>query len=340
MTEPSNNLPGPDLLRAGLDFAALRLWEVLEFDEAAAFVVPGEAHPVFGVVMGQSGQEFGITLIGGSHGPWNLHQMLNADDTDEDFFDGLSFWGITLTRASDLPAPLRKALKASSVKPPRGQKVPVAVVKEAGRVIRNPTAREEKVFLYCLNGMIKAVGRDDFLPAPLDDDGGVPTLILSGPPTDPEVAIEYRVHTLTAPDRTLPTILPPDSVRQAPRIDGCWIVGFPIVPIQIGDDDRTIRALMVIDADSGMILHMDAMPGDELEKAAASLFTLVRGAAKIPVSGLPQEMIFATGMLHDALGPALKALRVSCSLDDRHPAWIEARENLNGFVMRGPGGRR
>ena len=65
MTDPINKLPGPDLLRAGLDFAVMRLWEILEPDEAMAFVVPGEAHPLFGVVMGQMGEEFGITLGGG-----------------------------------------------------------------------------------------------------------------------------------------------------------------------------------------------------------------------------------------------------------------------------------
>ena len=163
MTDRRNDtLPGPDLLRAGLEFAKLRLWESMEPDEAMAFVVPGEAHPVFGVVMGQMGQEFGLTLSGGPHGAWTLQEMLNAEDEDEDFFASLSVWGITLTRVSDLPAPLRKALKASPVTLPRGAKVPLAIVMEAGRAVRGPNAREEKVFLYCLNGLIKAVGRDGF----------------------------------------------------------------------------------------------------------------------------------------------------------------------------------
>jgi hypothetical protein len=73
----------PNLLRAAFEFDGLHLWEILDFDEAIAFVVPGEEHPVFATVMGQAGEEFGMTFTVGPYAVWNLRQLLYPQHSEK-----------------------------------------------------------------------------------------------------------------------------------------------------------------------------------------------------------------------------------------------------------------
>lgn len=339
MTHRIASLPGPDLIRAASRFASLRLWEYLDFDDTIAFRVPGETHPVFGVVMGQAGEEFGMTLTTGPQGLWHLQQLIYAGQGDEELFYELSLWGVTLTRPSELPPQLRKALKTSSVKLPRGSKIPMVMIMEAGKIARSPTVREEEIVVYCLNGLLNIHDDDGFEPTPFDPAKGILTLTLSGASTDPQIVMDIRTYAMIAPVQAVPSFLPPDAVRQAPRIVGSWIVGFPIAPMEIADDDRVVRVLLVVDAESGMILRMDAMFGDQLDKAVEALFGLFQGTAASPIRGLPQEIIFASRQLFDTLGQAMKVMGIRCRFEDCHPAWIEAWEGLRTFA-HGPGVRR
>jgi hypothetical protein len=187
--------------------------------------------------------------------------------------------------------------------------------------------------------LTKASDSDDFAPTPFDDGADVLTLILSGESTAPQVSMEIQTFKVEPPTPIAPSILPPPALRQAPRISGRWIVGFPVAPMEIADDDRVVRVLLVVDAESGMILHMDAMFGDQLDKAVEALFGLFQGTAASPIRGLPQEILFAGKQLFDILGQTMKAMGVRCRFEDRHPAWIEAWEGLGAFAPA-PGVRR
>ncbi len=328
-----------NLLRAAFEFDRLHLWEILDFDEAVAFVVPGEEHPVFATVMGQAGEEFGMTFTVGPHAVWNLRQLLYPQHSEKRVREMVSIWGLTLTRQKDLPPELKRAVKSSSVKRPTGAKVPWVLVKEAGKQARNPTKREQEIFLYCISGLMKHVKSEGDPPLPLEDAKQILTLTLSGEPKDPEIQATVRAYAIVAPDdASTPTLLPPGAVRHAPRIGGTWIVGFPVVPAAIEDDDREVRLLLVVDAVSGMVLHVNAMPGDQLEGAVASFFDLISGNGNSPmgktIKGLPDEIIFADESLQEALRSSFKALGVSFRFDDEHPSWTEAVEGLATFMSR------
>ena len=332
-------LLSPNLLRAAFEFDRLHLWEILDFDETIAFIVPGEEHPVFATVMGQAGEEFGMTFSSGPNAVWNLHQMLYPQHSEKKIYEMISMWGLTLTRQKDLPPELKRAVKSSPVKRPTGAKVPWVIVKEAGKFARNPTKREQEIILYCMAGLIKYYESEGELPLPLEDAKYVMTLTLSGEPSNPEIKADVRSYLIKGPVESAPVILPPDAVRHAPRIGGAWIVGFPVIPARIEGDEREVRVLLVVDADSGLVLHVDTLPGDDFPKAVNGFFDLVSGKTRGPgkigkIHGLPDEILFADESLQEALGPALKALGVSFRFDDEHPNWIEAVEGMTGFLGR------
>ena len=326
------------LLRAAFEFDSLTLWEILDFDQTLAFIVPDEEHPVFAVVMGQAGEEFGMTFTTGPHGLWSLHQLLYPQLSEKKIREMVSIWGFALVRQKELPPELKRAIKASRVRRPTGAKVPWIIIKEAGKLGRHPTKREQEIILYCLAGLMKHFRAGGPPPIPLDFDEGILTLTLSGPAEDPEVKVDIRAYNMTAPDESFPAILPPDAIRSAPRIRGSWIVGFPIMPAMIEGDDRELRVLLVVDADSGIVLHVDSMFGDQLAKAVNSLFDLFRGKAKSPggsaIKGLPEEIIFADESLQKALDQSMKALGVQCRFDDTLPVWTEAWEDMEAFLAQ------
>ena len=327
------------LLRAGYEFDSLRLWETLDFDETIAFMLPDEEHPIFATVMGQAGEEFGMTYTSGPHGLWNLRQLLYPERSEKKVREMITMWGMTLAHKNELPPELKRAIKASPVKRPTGAKVPWILIKEPGKLGRHPTKREQEIMLYCLAGLMKHFRAEGQVPMPLHTDEGVLTLTLSGPTEDPDIAVDIRTYPVIPPDDSRPAILPPQAVRNAPRIKAQWIVGFPIMPAGIEGDDRELRLLLVVDADSGMVLHVDSLFAEQLDKAAGSLFDLIQGKGRSPAGpstkGLPEEIIFADETLLDTLSPAMKALGVECGFDDSLPEWTEAVEGLASFMVKG-----
>jgi hypothetical protein len=324
-------LPGPDLIRAAREFGKRRLWEILEDDEGFALVVPDRSGPTFGVVMGQSGQEFGVTLASGPYGRWNLHQMLYPEGDDHDILNRLSFWGMGLTPRSQLPPELRRAVKAAPRAFPPGEKFPQVLIKESGKNARGPTAQEEETLVYCLNGLCKVQGADAFRPLPFAN-AKVLTLTMSGPAADPTVALAYHTFPMKIPSAPTPAIALPDDLRRAARIPGRWICGFPAIPAEIDGDDRTVRALLIVDVGSGAILHQAILFDDEMPEAAEGLFALFRGTVlHAPVKGVPEEILFAESAFLEALKPALSELGVACRVEPDHPVWLKTLAGLAGF---------
>ncbi len=331
----------PNLLRAAFEFDRLHLWEILDFDQVVAFIVPGEEHPVFATVMGQAGEEFGMTFAIGPHALWNQRQLLYPQHSEKRIREMVSIWGLTLTRQKDLPPEIKRAMKSSRVKRPTGAKVPWVIIKEAGKHARTPNKREQEIILYCMTGLMKHYKSEGEPPLRLEDANQVLTLTLSGEPKDPEIQTTVRAYAIVAPDdSTTPTHLPPDAVCNAARINGTWIVGFPVVPARIEGDERELRMLLIVDADSGLLLHMDTLFGDDFPRAVNGFFDLASGKTRGPgkigkIHGLPDEILFADESLQEALGPALKVLNVSFRFDDEHPSWTEAVEGLAKFLGRG-----
>jgi len=128
-------LVSPNLLRAAFDFDEMRLWETLDFDQAIAFIVPGEEYPVFAVVMGQAGEEFGMTFAVGPFGLWYLRQLLYPQYSEKRTYEMVSTMGLALVRQKDLPPELKRAVKSSLVKRPTGA-TPGSNSEEPGEVRR------------------------------------------------------------------------------------------------------------------------------------------------------------------------------------------------------------
>ena len=272
----------------------------------------------------------------GPHGLWNLSQVLYPQYSDRKIHEIISLWGMTLVHPKELPPEWKRAIKAVPIKRPPGMKVPWILIKDAGKFARTPTKREQEIILYCITGLIKVLRDGEHFPGRLNDPEGILTLTLSGPPDDPELEADVRTYTMTSPAASTPVILPPAGVRRAPRIAGRWIVGIPTVPARIAGDDRELRILLVVDADSGLVLHHDSLFSDQLAKAADSLFQLFQGKSRSlgqsPIKGLPQEILFADELLSEALGQSMEVLSVPCSFNDTDPAWTEACESIKTFM--------
>lgn len=328
-----------DLLRASLDFAAMRPWDFLDGDQGVAFVVPGEPHPVFGSVMGQAGEEFGFSFTTGPHALWSLHELLYAGQGERTVIDKVSFRGMSLVRRQALPPDWKKATSFVVGEAANQGVFPWIIVKDAGRLPRNPTMPEQEVVLYCLSGLMKHLRGHGLAPGPLHANEEILTLTLSGPAVDPEVKVDVRSYSLEAPRDQVPSVIPPDALQRAPRVRGSWIVGRPVLPVTIQGDERELRALLVVDEASGTVLAMNPAFADELQAAAESLFDVFLGEARcagVPSGAvLPECVVFADETFAKVVGPALQSLGVPFHFDDTLPAWTEAIEGFSAFIRRG-----
>jgi len=308
-------------------FHARKLWREFANDDSFAVAVPGEEHPLFASIMGQAGEEFGLLLLRGPEALACLMDLLDRDPQDRDLSDKAAFLSFSMGRYDETP-PFGRSFLAKARFVGRGSSiVPCFMVVDAGRQPRAPSRGEVEKLLYALKGILKAIDAGMLTRAPLRPGKETPTLVIGGDPLDPEVSMEFRRFSATGARTGALSAMSPRDLSGLPRLPACWLIGCPILPVSIANDDRTVRMALVVEDGSGLILVGDPVQGG-VPEALERICDAFHGENTQKTRGIPEEVLVANRELFNALWPVLDPLGVQCRYEPALPLLDQVLHSL------------
>jgi hypothetical protein len=316
------------LFETATEFCDLRLWEIYANAHCFAVEVEEEEHPLFASILGNAGEEFGLSLMRGRDGYDRLLDLFDPDFNDA-IGEQMNAIGCTLTPMSMIPPDFRRPFRLAG-RPwnAKGAVVPFFLVKEAGKRARGLRAEEARLVLHVLNGVLTAHHNDLLTPKLLMPGDEMLTLVLSGDVSDPEVTAQWVVYEESPePAAGAPRSRAVDGIESLPILPQRWLVGFPVLPVAIDGDDRTVRAVLVMDAASELIIGTDIVSGNDTEAACDYVCQML---AK--TEGLPREMVFSSRELFDATAAGFEELGVTCTLEAKVPVLDRAVSELTEHI--------
>jgi len=302
-----------ELLEAVFQFDKLRLWERFSNFDYFAAKVPGAAEPMFGVVMGQAGEEFGLSVHKGPEALKHLCRLLEASGPGDDDFEDADYMSFSMEHFRSLPPEGKAIVRAGGYKAHASRRAPLFLAKPPRRHPRTPNDDELRQLLYLIHGVVQAHRHGDFNPTDARPEDGVLTLHVTGDMDAPAVTAEVTAYQAHEQPRTSSFPTAGADLRGLHHLDATWMVGFPTAPGTVDGDDRTVRMLLVADDASEFLLDMQPIMGGATDEAADVLVGVFHGDNAGKLKGLPRRILFSSRNLHDALAPALRDAGVECA---------------------------
>jgi hypothetical protein len=308
-----------ETVRAAREFASLEIWKEYSDDEIFGVRVPGSDHPIFCSILGGGGQEFGLGVFKGESALDDYRRLFIDGGLSDDVLDSIDQMSLTLDRLRDIPVRFRKFLDRAGLQARRDALVPAFLAKEPGRQGREINQTEALLFLYALRGIMAAYEANRLAPAPFGEMDDILVLHVSGDPLRPDVAARYEPLPEGAldglPDLYEPPSPPDLDLDLLPRLEATWLVGFRPISAAIAGDDRSVRALLVMDDDSELILGTEILMGENVEGAVDAFYAIAEGRDSPTPLGLPIHVLVSSRSLFNALAPDLAAVDVDCEYD-------------------------
>jgi len=302
-----------DVSQAALDFDKRRLWERFSNFDSFAVRVPDEPWPMVGVIMGQAGEEFGLTLFRGQDAWECLSAILDPAGPGDDVFENTDTLGFSMSPFRDLPPDAKAFVRQAGHPTGATELVPEFIAKRPGRRPRFPNDAELRTLLWVLRGVVEADRKGRMNAAGSDGKTGTLTLTLTGEPTSPAVSLTREPLRGSGGPRILPLPSERPDLANLPRLDATWLAGLPAMPGGIENDDRSILLLLVADEASGLALEARPILAGQLHEAADALWETLRSG------GLPRQIRFSSRKLHDAVAPILESAGVRCTYTPHIP---------------------
>ena len=322
---------GSELIRATQQLHALRIYE--KYDDRYCFWldIPGQDHPVLGVILGNGGEVYGLNLFFGPAAMRNYQRVVMSAGNRfaQNIMLKAHLWGYQMESAMGLSIEARKWIKQTKFRITRDGLYPDFLILEPGKRPKIPNDRETRTLLYAVRGIVKSCQAGTFAPRDGEPEDGIFTLVISGDADAPVVSTEIRYPEEqgdSRPAKPAETISPCFELSGLQQTDATWFVGTTIMPAYIQGDDRQPSLLMVVDPENGPVwfgLMMEAAPVS-VWKELVAVFT---GKAKVPEQlgikspqpGLPKTILFMDEDLFGTIGPQLEPLDVSCRLEPDNP---------------------
>jgi hypothetical protein len=178
------------MIRACMDFADMRLWEL--YDNMDLFVVQTPLEePVVASIMGAGGQEYGLSVF---RGPDAFRQPLMLYDKPKSAVDKINTIGFSMMYYRDMDHLEKKWLKSCNHNARKSEWVPSVISKKPGRMMEMVEKDHDvKLMLYILKGIMRAQEDGDFCPTTAGAvDSKMMTIDVSGDALDPNVRVKHR----------------------------------------------------------------------------------------------------------------------------------------------------
>jgi len=321
-----------ETLKAAQEFNQRAPWQTFGSDDFFLVELPGEEHPLAASILGSAGEEWGLGLMRGENAPEAMSGVAEAEAFDEDLMETCASISFTMTPFRDVGKRFRNVFEEAGFQARREALVPFFTSKEPGKRPRELKKKEAVVVLPLLRAVLKVLDSSAFSPGAALEKGEILVLSVSGSPRDPEVKFGSRPFRKTPGKKRKIHSLPPASVRARPVGDAEWLVGFPVLPAAIENDDRILRMALVADVHAGLILKAEACAGNDVEAASKVLFRTFEGKGPIPVEKLPRRIAFTHRSLLERLSAPCRSLGIECSYVPEHPLLEEILDSLEAFA--------
>ena len=308
-----------DVSQAALDLDKRRLWERFSNFDSFAVRVPDEPWPMLGVILGQAGEEFGLTLFRGQNAWECLSAILDPIGPGDDATEDLDTLGFSMSLLGDLTPDAKAFVREAGHPTGATELVPEFIAKRPGRQPRFPNDAELRTLLWVLRGVVEADRKGRMNPAGPDGEAGTLTLTLTADPSSPAVSVTREPMRGSGGPRIVPLPSERPDLADLPRLDATWLVGLPAMPGGIEDDDRSILLLLMADEASALALEARPILAGQLHEAADALWETLRTGGFSGRGGLPRQIRFSSRRLHDAVAPILESAGVRCTYTPHIP---------------------
>jgi hypothetical protein len=292
--------------------------------------VPSHDSPVVASIIGQNGEEYGLSLTLGEHAVDQVRQLYQLDREAEEHLDVVWQVGYSIGPLWTVHSELRGPLELAGVQAHRQRLVPCLISCKPGRQPRSPHMTEMRILLEAIQLLLRALDQGEFEPTSAHDAGPVTLLTMRATAEGPRVSGER--FDPGPPSFDLPP-LPADSLDPSlPRLKERWVIAAPRLPAGIKGDDRSVHALIVVHDGPRRLVVQDTFFSDQFETAAARILAAFRGANEDRRPGLPAGVVFLHRGLLQRLAPLLAEVDVPSELGqlDDHPAFADLIQALIG----------
>ncbi len=321
-----------NLLDAAYALDERKLWEQFTNFDCFGVRLAGQDEPVLCSVMGDAGQEYGLALFRGPHAVVSLATLLDPEGPGDDVLEEMDTLQFSMEPFGDMAPPDQAIIRQAGLRPAEDDWVPLFVVKRPYHQGHPPNESEITLLLQVLRGILQADAEDLLYPTPLDNDKGICVLNISGTVDDVQVSAGQEKWEQAEEDTNIPFFHLDADLSGLPRLNATWLVGLPPVPATIEDDDRAMVVLLVFDETNESIVHgMPVFAGD-IQKTVDTLVETFGGQNMIHIKGLPQEILFSSRKLCNAMTPILKPLNVRCRYKPEIPQIQAVAEHLFGKI--------
>jgi len=302
-----------EALEAARNFHSRKLWKCFTNYDCFGVRIAGQEELMLGVVLGDAGEEYGLSLFRGPHAVVTLAGLLDPKGPDDDILEDMDTLGFSMEAFGNLPPDAQAMFHEGGQHPRYDEEVPSFLVKPAGCQGRLPDESEMVLLAQVLRAIVAADDNKMLKPARLNARKGICVIHVSGDAAHPEVTVtRERVEQEKRPTR-IPLLPARVDLGRLPRLKATWLVGMPALPAGIEGDDRAMQMLLVVDDTSEFILQGKPVFSGDLQEAASSLADVFQGKGLKGVRGLPGEILFSSRKLYEAMAPILEPVGVKCT---------------------------
>ena len=324
------------VLEAAGKFNRRKLWQRFTNFDCFGVRIAGQDEPMLGVVLGNAGEEYGLSLFRGPNAAGAFAAFLDSDGLGDDALEDMDMLGFTMEAFGDLPPEDQSRMRRAGQHPRYDEQVPVFLAKPPARRARFPHEAELNLLLLVLRAVVEADKKKLLQPTRLEDKDGTCVLTISGDAETPQVSVTREHWLPEGGGRTIPLLSERLDLRGLPRLDATWLIGMPTIPAGVQGDDRVMQMLLVVDEASEYVFQGRPVLGGDLREAMQIVGETFHGGGLGGQKGLPRKMVFSSRKLHDALAPILEPAGVKCTYESTIPKLQRIVADLIAHVASGP----
>jgi len=308
-----------DVLQAASEFNSRKLWKRFTNYDCFGVWIAGENERMLGVVLGDAGEQYGLSLFRGPRAVATLTALLDPQGPGDDALEDMDTLSFNMEAFGNLPPEAQDLVREAGWHPGYDEEVPDFLAKAAGGLVRLPDESEFQVLAWVLQAVVEADRKKLLRPATLEDPEGICVIHIQ-PETAAVLASVTRERWVPEGGAaTVPLVANGRELDGLPRLKTTWLVGMPGMPGGIEGDDRSLQVLLVVDDKEDFILQSRPVFSGDLRDAVDRLMETFQGKSLRKVKGLPREMIFSSRRLFEAMAPVLEPLGVKCRYSSTIP---------------------
>ena len=322
-----------DVMRAAAKVHERKLWKRFTNFDCFGVQVPGNEAQMLACVMGDAGEQYGLILFRGPHAAESFEALIASDGTGDDAVEAMDMLSFSMDAFGEMAPEAQALYRKAGIHPRHDEQVPNFIVKPPNRHVRLPDDAELSLMLAILKAIVVADRTKLLQPATPDNKEGICIVTLSGDLADPTISVAREKLpppvAISHPHAFATSCLDLSGLK---LIEGTWLVGTPVLPGGVKDDDRSMQILLIADDANGRILQVKPFFSEQIQEAVDAMVQTFRGHQPSGLKGIAKTLVFTNRTLHDAMAPALQKAGVECIFVPAIPKLQEMAAEFLGFL--------